>query len=326
MDRSLPDQLRPGRALPQPRRRHLYRGGGRARGIGPTAGFGVSAAFVDYDRDGWLDLYVGHNVDYTLENGIECGTLADARDYCPPETYGGTPDRLYRNTGDGRFVDVSETALVGGRFGPALGVSTADFDGDGWIDIYVANDGADNLLWINRRDGTFRDTGLLAGAALSGMGMTEASMGVDAGDFDNDGDEDLFLTHLNGEGNNLYVNDGSGTFEDRSTGSGLGAGSLAYTGWGTTWFDFDNDGWLDLLAVNGTITALPGRAAGKFPYDQRRDAVPEPGRRPFRGRDGSGGGGLRAVGDGARRGVRGRGQRRRRRRAGGQRRRSRCGC
>ena len=240
------------------------------RGIGPTAGFGVSAAFVDHDRDGWLDLYVGHNVDYTLENGIECGTLADARDYCPPETYGGTPDHLYRNTGDGRFVDVSDTALAGGRFGPALGVATADFDGDGWIDIYVANDGVENLLWINRRDGTFRETGLLAGAALSGMGMTEASMGVDAGDFDNDGDEDLFLTHLNGQGNNLYINDGSGRFEDRSTGSGLGAGSLAYTGWGTTWFDFDNDGWLDLLSVNGTITALPGRSAGQFPYDQRK--------------------------------------------------------
>ncbi len=240
------------------------------RGIGPTAGFGVSAAFVDYDRDGWLDLYVGHNVDYTLESGIECGTLADARDYCPPETYGGTPDHLYRNTGDGRFVDVSETALLGGRFGPALGVSTADFDGDGWIDVYVANDGTENLLWINQRDGTFRDAGLLAGAALSDLGMTEASMGVDAGDFDNDGDEDLFMTHLNGQGNNLYVNDGSGRFEDRSTGSGLGAGSLAYTGWGTAWFDFDNDGRLDVLAVNGTITALPGRSPRQFPYDQRK--------------------------------------------------------
>ena len=240
------------------------------RGLGPAAGFGVSAAFLDYDRDGWLDLYVGRNVDYTLESGIECGTLADARDYCPPETYGGTPDHLYRNTGEGRFVDVSETALAGARFGPALGVATADFDGDGWIDVYVANDGAENLLWINQRDGTFRDTGLLAGAALSENGMTEASMGVDAGDFDDDGDEDLFMTHLNGQGNNLYVNDGSGRFEDRSTGSGLGAGSLAYTGWGTTWFDFDNDGRLDLLTVNGTITALPGRSPGRFPYDQRK--------------------------------------------------------
>ncbi len=245
-------------------------GASSGRGASAAAGFGVSAAFVDYDRDGRLDLYVGRNVDYTLENGIECGNLADARDYCPPETYGGTPDHLYRNTGGGRFVDVSGTALVGARFGPALGVSTADFDGDGWIDIYVANDGAENLLWINQRDGTFRDTGLLAGAALSGMGMTEASMGVDAGDFDDDGDEDLFMTHLNGQGNNLYVNDGTGAFEDRSAASGLGAGSLAHTGWGTTWFDFDNDGRLDLLAVNGTITALPGRPPRVFPYDQRR--------------------------------------------------------
>ena len=206
-----------------------------------------------------------------MENGIECGTLADARDYCPPETYGGTPDHLYRNTGDGRFVDVSDTALAGGRFGPALGVATADFDGDGWIDIYVANDGVENLLWINQRDGTFRETGLLAGAALSGMGMTEASMGVDAGDFDNDGDEDLFLTHLNGQGNNLYINDGIGHVRGPpAPGPGSGRGSLAYTGWGTTWFDFDNDGWLDLLSVNGTITALPGRSVRQFPYDQRK--------------------------------------------------------
>ena len=239
------------------------------RGIGPTAGFGVSAAFVDYDRDGWLDLYVGHNVDYTLESGIECGTLADARDYCPPETYGGTPDHLYRNAGEGRFVDVSETALVGGRFGPALGVSTADFDGDGWIDIYVANDGTENLLWINQGDGTFRDTGLLAGAALSEMGMTEASMGVDAGDFDNDGDEDLFMTHLNGQGNNLYVNDGSATFEDGSATSRVHGLSLGYTGWGTAWLDVDNDGWLDILLAHGALDAKPGRPDHPMPFEER---------------------------------------------------------
>ena len=256
----------------------LYRNAGdgtftdvsRPSGIVLAQGFGVSAAFVDYDRDGWLDLYVGYNVDYSLDSGIECGTMADADDYCPPETYGGTPDQLYHNEGGGRFVDVSDTALVGGRFGPALGVATADYDGDGWIDIYVANDGTENLLWLNQRDGTFRDAALLSGVALSGLGVTEASMGVDAGDFDNDGDEDLFVTHLTREGNNLYVNDGSGRFQDRSTPSGLGAGSMAYTGWGTAWFDYDNDGWLDVLAVNGTITALHGRADHQFPYDQRK--------------------------------------------------------
>ncbi len=251
-------------------------------GIGPGDGFGVSAAFVDYDRDGWLDLYVGDNVDYTIDNGIQCGNLADSRDYCPPDTYGGTTDRLYRNAGaavepDGngpaRFVDVTETALPGARFGPALGVSTADLNGDGWTDIYVANDGAENLLWFNQRDGTFRDEALLAGVALSGLGATEASMGVDAGDYDNDGDDDLFMTHLTGEGHNLYDNDGTGAFEDRSIVSGLGAGSLPYTGWGTTWFDYDNDGWLDLLTVNGTILALAGREGGMnshFPYDQQK--------------------------------------------------------
>ena len=259
-----------------PGRLYLNRGDGTFRdasaasGIDGTPGFGVSAAFADYDRDGWLDLYVGHNVNYALDNTIECSNVTGARDYCPPETYGGTPDRLYRNTGGGRFVDVSDTALVDGQFGPALGVAAADYDGDGWIDVYVANDATENLLWLNQRDGTLRDVALLSGAALSGMGLAEASMGVDAGDYDNDGDEDLFMTHITNEGNNLYVNDGAASFQDRSTVSGLGAGSLPYTGWGTTWFDYDNDGWLDLLAVNGTVIASPGPADRPFPYDQRK--------------------------------------------------------
>ncbi len=242
----------------------------RQSGISRERRFGVSAAFFDYDRDGWLDLYVGHNVDYQLDNGIECGTIADARDYCPPETYGGTPDRLYHNEGHGRFVDVTDTALGDARFGPALGVASADYNGDGWVDIYVANDGTDNLLWINQQNGTFRNTALLSGVAVSGLGVTEASMGVDAGDFDNDGDEDLFMTHLTREGNNLYVNDGAGMFQDESVQSGLGVGSMAYTGWGTTWFDYDNDGWLDVLTVNGTITARDTSSAQPFPYGQRK--------------------------------------------------------
>ena len=237
-------------------------------GIEPAAGFGVSASFVDYDHDGWLDLYVGHNVSYGLDNTIECNNRAAARDYCPPETYGGTPDHLYRNLGDGRFEDVSETALIDGQYGPALGVSTADYDGDGLIDIYVANDATENLLWINQGDGTFRDRALLGGVAVSGLGLAEASMGVDAGDYDNDGDEDLFMTHITGEGNNLYENDGAGVFQDVSNPSGLGPGSFPYTGWGTTWFDYDNDGWLDLLAINGTVLASQEQPDAAFPYEQ----------------------------------------------------------
>jgi hypothetical protein len=124
-------------------------------------------------------------------------------------------------------------------------------------------------LWLNQQDGTFKDRALLAGAALSGEGSAEGSMGVDAADFDNDGDEDLFMTHLPDEGNNLYVNDGSGMFEDHSTRSGLGAMSLGYTGFGTGWIDYDNDGWLDLLTVNGAVSLKPSRSSGRFPYDER---------------------------------------------------------
>ena len=231
-------------------------------------GWSVSAAFVDYDRDGWLDLYVGNYVQYSIETDRPCTGLAGRRDYCTPEVYAPQADRLYRNLGNGRFADVTAGALPGAAFGPALGVSTADFDGDGWIDIYVANDVHANLLWMNQGDGTFRDGGLLSGAALSGDGAAEASMGVDAGDFDNDGDFDLFMTHLPNEGNNLYENDGSAFFEDASIRTGLGPASHGRTGFGTAWFDMDNDGWLDLLAVNGAIEAIDGRGDHPFPYDE----------------------------------------------------------
>jgi hypothetical protein len=233
------------------------------------SGWSVSASFFDYDRDGWLDLYVGNYVQYTLETDQPCTGLTGRRDYCTPKVYTPQPDRLYRNLGNGRFADVTGKALLGGPFGPALGVSTADFNGDGWIDVYVTNDGKENVLWINQKDGTFRNTALLAGAALSAEGKAEASMGVDAGDFDNDGDEDLYMTHLPAEGNNLYVNDGSGSFEDRSAPSGIGPLSLGYSGFGTAWFDIDNDGWLDLLSANGAIEAAKDRLQEKFPYDER---------------------------------------------------------
>ena len=235
-------------------------------------GFSVSASFVDYDRDGWLDLYVGNYLDYTIEANQKCFLITGERDYCPPTAYRAQPDRLYHNNRDGTYADVTAEALVGGEYGPALGVATADFDSDGWLDIYVANDNQDNLLWMNQRNGTFRNTALLSGAALTSEGRAEASMGVDAGDFDNDGDEDLFITELTGEGSNLFVNDGKAVFEDQSARSGLGAHSLPYTGFGTAWFDFDNDGWLDIMAVNGTIAAIEAlrRANDPFPLRQRK--------------------------------------------------------
>jgi hypothetical protein len=228
----------------------------------------VSASFFDYDRDGWLDLYVGNYVHYDLDTRTKCQALSGEPDYCTPQAFRAQSHRLYRNSGNGAFVDVTARALSGNTAGPALGVSAADFNQDGWIDIYVANDGAANMLWMNQKDGSFRDTALLAGAALSPDGKPEGSMGVDAGDFDNDGDEDLYMTHLPDEGNNLYVNDGSAMFEDQSTPSGLGPLSLGYTGFGTAWFDYDNDGWLDVLAVNGAVSLKAMRGGDRISYSE----------------------------------------------------------
>ena len=240
-------------------------------------GWGVSASFVDYDRDGWLDLYVGNYLRYDVATATACPGRTGGRDYCAPH-HGGPadagaftpqPDRLYRNRGDGRFDDVTAIALLEQAYGAALGVVTADFDGDGWPDIYVANDGHENQLWMNRRNGALTNAGLLSGSALNADGNPEASMGVDAGDFDNDGDEDLFMTHLTSQTNTIYVNDGTGLFDDLSAMSGLGPASFSHTGFGTAWFDFDNDGWLDVLAVNGTVQDVGQDPGAPFPYAQR---------------------------------------------------------
>jgi hypothetical protein len=235
-------------------------------GTANRGGWGVPASFVDYDRDGWLDLFVGNYLIYTVDADIDCLSVTGQPDYCPPNSYRGQPDRLYRNRGDGTFEEVTARALVGGADGPALGVSTADFNGDGWVDIYVGNDGEENQLWINQQDGTFKDTAFLAGAAVSGTGNAEASMGIDAGDFDNDGDEDLFVTNWLAQMNVLYMNDGKGLFEDRRASTGLGPPSLAKTGFGTAWFDYDNDGWLDLLTANGSVSIIEAQARAKDPF------------------------------------------------------------
>jgi enediyne biosynthesis protein E4 len=217
-------------------------------------GWSVSATFFDYDRDGFLDLFVGNYLQYSIAANIHCFSLAGSLDYCPPHVYRFAPSHLYHNNGDGTFTDVTLKSGMAREFGPALGVVAADLNGDGWIDLYVANDGQPNQLWINQHDGTFKNTALLAGAALSPEGAAKSSMGIDAGDFDNDGDEDLFITELVGQGDDLYVNDGSGTFEDRSARAGIRLPSLPFTGFGAGWIDIDNDGWLDLVTVNGAVT------------------------------------------------------------------------
>jgi hypothetical protein len=239
-----------------------------------SPGWSVSAAFVDFDRDGWLDLFVGHYVNYSVEANVKCFGLAGGSDYCPPHVYTAQPSKLYRNNRDGTFTDVTARAGLSTEFGPALGVATADFNGDGWIDIYVANDGQQNQLWINQRNGTFKNTALLAGAALGADGEAKSSMGVDAGDFDNDGDEDLFITELTGQGADLYVNAGGGVFDERSARAGLRQPTLPLTGFGVAWLDIDNDGWLDLVTVNGAVTQSvdAGARQERFALQQRKQA------------------------------------------------------
>jgi hypothetical protein len=231
----------------------------------------VAATFFDFDRDGWLDLFVGNYVEFSLAAHAPCPLASGAMTYCGPGTYPPQPNSLFRNRGDGTFEDVSVPAGLRIQSGSTLGAIAGDFDGDGWADLYVANDLMSNNLWINQGDGRFRDQALLAGVAVNRDGQPEASMGLDADDFDADGDLDLILTHLDQETNTLYVNDGSGLFEDASVRSGLGPPSLNYTGFGTAWLDFDNDGWLDLLTVNGAVVGVEAliRAGDDFPLHQR---------------------------------------------------------
>jgi hypothetical protein len=226
----------------------------------------VAATFFDYDRDGYLDLFVGNYVDYNTATNRQCFSLSGSLDYCPPHMYRASPSHLYHNNHDGTFTDVTARAGMSREFGPALGAVAADFNGDGWPDLYVANDGQPNQLWINQHDGTFKNAALLAGVALSPEGEAKSSMGVDAGDFDNDGDEDVFITELTGQGHDLYVNDGTGNFEDRSARAGIRLASLPFTGFGAGWIDIDNDGWLDLVTVNGAVTQNVEALARNQPF------------------------------------------------------------
>ena len=243
----------------------LNLGDGRFRNATADSGiagehWSISASFADVDGDGLLDLYVANYLDFRIHTAAPC-RAAGQRSYCPPSRFAGVGDRLYRNLGGGRFQDVTVAAGIGVARAAGMGVIADDFDADGHVDFYVANDGSANLLWINDGAAHFKDTALHAGVAVNGFGTAEASMGATAADVDADGDSDLFLTHDTGETNTLYVNDGQGAFEDRTDITGLAAGSLASTGFGTGWVDVDNDGDPDLFAANGTVRFVPGQLA-----------------------------------------------------------------
>lgn len=249
---------------------------------GDRTRWGTGCAFVDYDRDGYLDLFVANYIDLDLataplpESGpclykgvlVACG---------PPGLRGGT-NILYRNKGDGTFTDVSESSGIteaNGTYG--LGVLTADFDNDGWPDIYVANDSTAAVLYQNQKDGTFRDIGIVAGCAYSPDGKPQAGMGVSAGDYDLDGNLDIVKTNFAGDTHSLYRNLGGSFFEDATFASGLGV-NTRFLGWGCGFFDMDNDGWLDILVCNGHVypeveqlKTEAGYAQHKFLYRNLRN-------------------------------------------------------
>jgi len=228
----------------------------------------TSASWVDYDNDGNLDLFVANYLDFTIKGNKRCFAPTGELDYCTPKMYRPVSARLFHNLGNGKFVDVTEESGIGAFPGPGLGVVCADFNGDGWMDIYVANDGAPNYLWLNQKNGTFKEAGLASGAAYNGEGTPQGSMGIALGDISNRGVEDLLVTNLTKEGCVLYRHDGKGNFYDATAEFGLWQPTFPYTGFGTQWFDYDNDGFLDVFIANGAVTRQESLRGSKFPFHQ----------------------------------------------------------
>lgn len=220
-----------------------------------TGGWSASAAFADADGDGFVDLFVCRYVDFRLDNHKFCGNLAEnIPAYCHPDVYNAEPSVFYRNRGDGTFVEITaEAGLSTPGEGKSLGVVWGDYDNDGDIDLFVANDSMRNFLFANDGTGEFQDVTLLAGVGYSEDGQAQAGMGTDFGDYDGDGWLDVLVTNLDFEYNALYRGDPSGVFTDVSYSSGLAEPSLNYVGFGTLFVDYDNDGWLDVLVANGHI-------------------------------------------------------------------------
>lgn len=244
---------------------HLFRNNGDGTfadvtiqsGAGVT-GWSTGCAFGDYDRDGYVDLYVARYVAFDPEKtprpsqGSFCQYMGmDV--LCGPRGLRGEPDVLLHNNRNGTFSDVTEKAGIRDPGYYGFGVVFSDLDNDGWPDIYVANDSTPNLLFHNNKDGTFTEAGLEAGAALSEAGAAQAGMGVDVGDYKNDGNFSIFVTNFSQDYNTLYANNGNGTFRDESYASGLAAPSLPYMGWGTGFVDLGNNGFLDVFVANGHI-------------------------------------------------------------------------
>jgi enediyne biosynthesis protein E4 len=224
-----------------------------AAGLWGREEFSTSAAWVDYDRDGKLDLVVANYVQWSEQNDLYCTLDGSHKSYCTPESYKGASARLWHNLGNGKFEDATEKAKFYDPTSKSLGVAVLDYDGDGWPDILLANDTQPNKLYVNQHDGTFQEKGVSAGIAFSEDGVARAGMGVDARDYDRSGHASVIITNFANQMLSLYHNEGNGLFVDEAPRSEVGRATLVTLGFGCFFFDYDNDGWPDILVVDGHI-------------------------------------------------------------------------
>jgi len=237
----------------------------KAAGI-QNANFGASAAWLDYDRDGKLDLFVANYVQWTEKGDLRCSLDGATKSYCTPESYKGTRSRLYHNLGGGRFEEVAERAGLGDPTSKSLGVTILDYNGDGWPDIFVANDTQPNKLYRNLGNGTFKEEGMTAGVAYGEDGVARGAMGADAADYDRSGRPGLLVGNFSNQMLGLYHNEGNGLFVDESPSSTVGRASLLSLSFGVFFFDYDLDGYPDIFAANGHIEDEIGRVQPKVAY------------------------------------------------------------
>jgi enediyne biosynthesis protein E4 len=255
---------------------HLFKNLGQGKfadvtakaGVGDT-GFSTSAAFFDYDKDGRLDLYVANYVTWSLEKDLFCTLDGKRKSYCTPESYKGQSGTLYHNRGDGTFEDVTEKAGVKTASAKALGVVVVDYDGDGWPDLFVANDTQPNRLFRNGGNGTFKDVAVAAGLAFGETGVARAGMGADAADWSGNGRPGLVVGNFSNEMIGLYQNEGNGLFVDEAPASGVGPASQLSLTFATFFFDFDLDGRLDIFAATGHVADDIGAVQPKVTYAQK---------------------------------------------------------
>jgi enediyne biosynthesis protein E4 len=225
----------------------------KAAGVGAD-GWSASAGFFDYDNDGRLDIFVTRYLEWSFHDNRYCGEKRPGyRAYCHPDNFDAIANILYRNNGDGTFADVSSKTGIASSGGKGLGVAFADYDDDGFVDVYVANDSVQSFLYRNKGDSTFEEVGLPAGVGFNEDGKTFAGMGVDFADYDNDGDPDIVVTDLSNERYRLFRHNGDGSFRDVTNMSGVGGATLLFSGWSTRFFDYDNDGWKDVFAAQGHV-------------------------------------------------------------------------